>query len=112
MTVRASVAFSPGAPTSVGSTTITTGAGRLTANGVVVAMPSSTAIFVCRVFVDGQDPNYESHASGLAGGQYGQLVVADAVSVAAGTHTVDVRCATNGPTANYVNGKINIIATG
>lgn len=111
-TVRASVSFGPGALTTVGSTTIATGAGRLTANGVVVAMPSYTAIFACRVFVNGEDPNYESHASGLAGGQYGQLVIADAVSVAAGTHTVDVRCATNGAPANYVSGKINIIATG
>lgn len=111
-TVNASVSFGPGAPTSVGSATITTGAGRLTANGVVVAMPSSTAIFACRVFVNGQDPNYESYVSGLASGQYGQVVIADAVSVAAGTHSVDVRCATNGATANYVSGKINIIATG
>lgn len=111
-TVNASVSFGPGAPTSVGSATITTGAGRLTANGVVVAMPSSTAIFACRVFVNGADPNYESYVSGLASGQYGQVVIADAVSVAAGTHSVDVRCATNGATANYVSGKINIIATG
>lgn len=111
-TVRASGSFGAGATASVGSTTITTGAGRLTANGVVVAMPSSTAIFACRVFVNGQDPNYESYTSGLAGGQYGQLVIADAVSVAAGIHTVDVRCATNGPTADFVSGKINIVATG
>jgi len=111
-TVKASVSFGPGSPTSVGSTTITTGAGRLTANGVVVAMPSSTAIFACRVFVNGVDPNYEDFASNFATGQYGQLVIADAVSVAAGTHTVDVRCATNGPTADYVSGRINIIATG
>lgn len=111
-TIHATGSFGPGDPTSVGSTTITTGAGRLSANGVVVAMPSSTAIFACRVFVNGQDPSYEDYASNLATGQYTQLVIADAVSVAAGTHTVEVRCATNGPTAEYVNGKINIIATG
>jgi Collagen triple helix repeat (20 copies) len=113
-TFQLSGTFDHTAYTSVGSTTITTAAGQshLAVNGVLLAMPDSTAIIACNTYVDGTAVYPENAASGLPAGQYDQVTIAAYANVAPGTHTVDLRCSTNGPTANYVQGTVNAIATG